>query len=160
MTVSSSEAKAGVQPIPKPKRQPKGRRERDRPALYTYGFLPGENPECFLEQFAPATLCDGRMERAHLIREQTIRKHVSRSKLILWAPAVWRPACHRHHGLLDQSKTLRIPRSAIPAETEAWADDNGLTWWLDREYGERATRLDRGDEAPVTPSGPAIEGTF
>lgn len=138
MTTRSAEAKSGVHPIPKPERQPKGRRERERPTLYTYGFLPGETPTCFLAQFAPGSPCDGRMEHAHLIREQTIRKHVSRSKLILWAPAVWRPACHRHHGLLDQSKTLRIPRSAIPAETEAWALEHGLSWWLAETYGERS----------------------
>jgi hypothetical protein len=137
MTTTSEQAKSGVLPVPKPEPQPKGRRERQRPTLYTYGFLPGETPTCFLAQFAPGSPCDGRMERAHLIREQTIRKHVSRSKLILWAPAVWRPACHRHHGMLDQSKTLRIPRWGIPVETEQWADENGLTWWLDREYGGR-----------------------
>lgn len=34
--------------------------------------------------------------------------------------------------------TLRIPREAIPVETEAWAAENGLTYWLDKTYGERA----------------------
>jgi hypothetical protein len=128
----SAQAKAGVMPVPrrKPKAKP------DRETLYTFGCLPAEMPECWLAQFMPSVSCDGRMERAHLIREQTIRREVSRSKLILWAPAVWRPACHRHHGELDQTKALRIPRGAIPVETEQWAAGHGLAWWLDREYGE------------------------
>lgn len=132
----SRQAKAAVLPVPKHEHQPKGK-HRERETLYTFGCLPEEIPACFLAQFT-GTTCAGRMERAHLIREQTIRREVSRSKLILWAPAVWRPACHRHHGELDQTKTLRIPRSAIPAETEQWAADHGLDWWLDRTYGERA----------------------
>jgi hypothetical protein len=130
----SHQAKAGVGPIPKAERKAKG---QDREVLYTFGGLPVEIPACFLAQFT-GTPCGGRMERAHLIREQTIRREVSRSKLVLWAPAVWRPACHVHHGELDQSKKLRLPRSAIPAETEAWAAEHGLAYWLDREYGERA----------------------
>lgn len=135
VNTSSHTAKAGVLPIPKPDRQSKGRRERERPALYTYGFLPGEEPECWLKAFAPDVPCDGRMEAAHLIRAQLIRREVSRDRLIVWTPAVWRPACHRHHLLLDSARTLKIPRSALPPETEQWGADHGLTYWLDREYG-------------------------
>jgi len=134
MTTTSDQAKAHVLPVPKPERE--GKRERE--TLYVFGALPEEIPACWLAQFAPGVSCSGRMERAHLIREQVIRREVSRSKLILWAPAVWRPACKRHHLALDQTKTLRIPRSAIPAETELWAATNGLTYWLDKTYGERA----------------------
>ena len=134
-TAPSHEAKADVVPVPPlpPRRRSK---PPERETLYTFGGLPVEIPACFLAQFT-GTPCGGRMERAHLIREQTIRREVSRSKLILWAPAVWRPACHVHHGELDQSKKLRLPRSAIPAETELWAATNGLTYWLDKTYGER-----------------------
>jgi len=31
-----------------------------------------------------------------------------------------------------------VPRSAIPADTEQWAAEHGLTWWLDRTYREAA----------------------
>lgn len=138
MTLSpSAQAKAGVLPIPKPEHKPKGRRDRERPALYTYGFLPGETPTCWLRQFSQMP-CAGRLELAHLIRAQVIRKEVSRDERIVWCSAVCRWACHAHHGQLDQAKTLRIPRSAIPAETEVWAAENGLEWWLTRVYGERA----------------------
>lgn len=115
MTTTSEQAKSGVLPIPKPERQPKGRRERERPTLYTFGFLPGEEPECWLKRFAPDVPCDGRMQWAHLIREQTIRKRVSRAKAVLWDQRVLQPACYRHHTMLDSSKTLRVPRSALPA---------------------------------------------
>jgi hypothetical protein len=139
MTVTSSQAKSGVHPIPKPERQPKGRRERERPTLYTYGFLPGETPTCWLAQFAPDVPCDGRMDPVHLIRKQVIRREVSRSRAVLWTPAVLKPGCRRHHTMLDQSKTLRIPSSALPGETEAWALENGLEWWLIETYGERVS---------------------
>jgi hypothetical protein len=132
---TSSEAKANVKPVPKP--GPK-RKPRERETLYTFGCLPEEIPACFLAQFAPNVSCGGRMEKAHLIREQVIRREVSRAKVVLWTPAVWRPACYRHHSMLDSSKRLRIPRSAIPAETEAWASENGLGWWLDETYGARS----------------------
>lgn len=137
MTTTSHQAKANVTPVPP--LPPRRRREKpERETLYTFGCLPEEIPACFLAQFAPGVSCSGRMQKAHLIREQVIRREVSRAKAVLWHPAVWRPACVRHHSLLDQKRTLKIPRSAIPAETEAWAAANGLTYWLDKTYGERA----------------------
>lgn len=63
---------------------------------------------------------------------------------IQWDERAWRWACGGpmgnagHHGMLDTARTLRIPRHAIPAETEEFAVEHGLGWWLDREYGERA----------------------
>jgi hypothetical protein len=135
-TAPSHEAKADVMPVPPlpPRRRSK---PPERETLYTFGHLPEEIPACWLAQFAPGVSCEGRMQKAHLIRGQTIRREVSRSKLVLWAPAVWRPACYRHHTMLDQSKTLQIPRSAIPVETELWAAEHGLEWWLAETYGER-----------------------
>jgi hypothetical protein len=134
--VRSAAAKASVLPITRPERKAKSR-PREREALYTYACLPAEIPACWLAQFAPDTPCDGRMQKAHLIRAQVIRREVSRDRAVVWCEAVWRPACYRHHTLLDQSRTLTIPRAAIPAETERWAAEHGLDWWLDREYGER-----------------------
>ncbi len=34
--------------------------------------------------------------------------------------------------------TLRVPRYRIPAAVEEFAEELGLGWWIDREYGERA----------------------
>lgn len=39
-----------------------------------------------------------------------------------------------HHGMLDNARTLRIPRAEIPHHVEVFARQIGLTWWLDREY--------------------------
>lgn len=57
-------------------------------------------------------------------------------------PRSWVPMCGgitgsgAHHGRVDYSRTLRIPRSMIPAATEEFAAEIGLLWYLDREYGE------------------------
>lgn len=41
-----------------------------------------------------------------------------------------------HHGKLDWSKTLRVPRHLLPEGLEAFCAELGLSWWLDRTYGE------------------------
>lgn len=113
-------------------------------ATYTYACdLEGERASCFLAQFAE-TPCWGRLEKAHLIRQQTIRREVLRNlpdddqdpQAIMWDQRVWVPACEVHHHQLDKSKVLRIPRAGLPSETEEYAQDYDLTWWLDRTYGE------------------------
>jgi hypothetical protein len=58
-------------------------------------------------------------------------------------PRCWVPCCGGpmgnggHHGMLDQSRRLRIPRERLPAEVEEFAAELNLSWWLDREYGSR-----------------------
>lgn len=53
----------------------------------------------------------------------------------------WVPCCGGplgpggHHGQLDQSRHLRIPRADLPAEVEEFAAELGLLWWVEREYG-------------------------
>jgi hypothetical protein len=42
-----------------------------------------------------------------------------------------------HHGRLDYSRTLRVPRSRLPAAVEAFCEQLGLSWWLSRTYGEK-----------------------
>jgi hypothetical protein len=135
--VRSATAKAGVLPVPRLERRTKTR-QREREALYTYGCLPVEVPECWLAQFSD-TSCSGRLERAHLIRAQTVRREVSRDRAIVWDERIVRWACHLHHGQFDQTRALRVPRSALPASVEQFAADHGLGWFLDRTYGERMT---------------------
>ena len=43
-----------------------------------------------------------------------------------------------HHGMLDSSRRLRIPRDRIPQGTEDLAAELGLVWFLDRTYGARS----------------------
>jgi hypothetical protein len=56
---------------------------------------------------------------------------------VVWDPRCWRWMCERHHRMLDDSRRLRVPRWHLPPELEAFAEEHGLAWWLDREYGER-----------------------
>lgn len=93
---------------------------------------------CFLAQFSPRP-CDGRLVRCHLISRQVLR----RRKLAHLIPdrRTWVWGCGGivgvggHHGELDHSRRLRIPRLQLPVDTIALADEVDLLWWLDREYG-------------------------
>ena len=97
---------------------------------------------CQLARFSD-TPCDGELVRVHLIPRQRLRKELDPA-LVSWAihwPATWVWGCGGptgiggHHGELDHSRTLRIPRAALPPLLEEFAETYGLTWWLDREYG-------------------------
>lgn len=116
---------------------------------------------CFFAGWPGAGPCDGRLVRAHLIPKQLIRREVisARSKdpsggrwpvdtaqraelaRILWDERVIVPVCggpmglSGHHGALDAARTLRIPRERLPVAVAEFAEEFGLTWWLDREYG-------------------------
>jgi hypothetical protein len=97
-------------------------------------------PGCWVaEHVQNSGPCDGRLVRAHLIPKQLLR----RERLFEWDPRVWVPVCGGptgiggHHGQLDHSRTLRIPREKLPAFVEQFADDNGIGWYLDREYGPK-----------------------
>jgi hypothetical protein len=67
---------------------------------------------------------------------------------VVWDERAWVWMCGGptgiggHHGRLDYSRRLRIPRHRIPPETEEFAAELGLGWWLDRTYGERTEAVD------------------
>jgi hypothetical protein len=44
-----------------------------------------------------------------------------------------------HHGRFDgrNSPRLLVPRERLPVGTEEMAQELGLSWWLDRRYGQR-----------------------
>jgi len=64
----------------------------------------------------------------------------------------WVPACggmtglggHHaaHDPMLSARRELAVPRWAIPEELEQLMSGVGLSWWLDRRYGERPTDQD------------------
>jgi hypothetical protein len=69
---------------------------------------------------------------------------------LMWHPDSWRPACGGitgiggHHGKFDFARSLKVPRWAIPEETEElakWMDvalgREVFGVFLDREYGPR-----------------------
>jgi hypothetical protein len=98
--------------------------------------------ECQLAQFSQ-TPCEGRLIRAHLIPRQLFLRVLLPSQAVkaIYDPRSYVLACGGptgvggHHGELDHSRTLKIPRWAIPETTEALAAEYELTWWLTREYG-------------------------
>lgn len=106
---------------------------------------------CFLAQHGvmelgdPMPPCDGQLVRVHLIPQQQLKRTDAyrRQELALYDRRLWVWACGGimgnggHHGMLDVSKRLRIPRSALPVELEDLAVELGLDWWLDRQYGCR-----------------------
>ena len=92
---------------------------------------------CFLAQFAPEQPCNGRLVKVHLIPRHLMLKERLPDSYRTW---VW--ACGGimgnagHHGQLDHSRTLKVPRHMLPAEVEAYAEEHGIGWWLTREYGD------------------------
>lgn len=95
------------------------------------------------------TRCDGELVKAHLIPKQRIRRELKAGRsdeqleALVWDPRVWVPVCGGptgiggHHGMLDYSRTVRIPREILPAGLEEFAREHGLSWSLDRDYGQR-----------------------
>jgi hypothetical protein len=100
----------------------------------------------------PLSPCDGRLVRCHLLPQQVLKQTRQYKALtseatryqFLYDPRSWVWGCGGptglggHHGQLDTSKRLRVPRLVIPAGTEELAAELGLEWFLDRSYGERS----------------------
>jgi hypothetical protein len=90
--------------------------------------------------------CDGQLVKAHLIPKQRIKRELHRplEELfgIVWDERCWVPVCGGptgiggHHGRLDSCQ-LSVPRSALPEGLEAFAEEYGLVWSLDRDFGLR-----------------------
>lgn len=101
---------------------------------------------CWLATFGvvelgdPMPKCDGRLVRCHLI-PKTMLRDIGIADV--WDRRVWVWGCggpmgdSGHHGMLDRSRKLRLPREAIPPGTEEFALEHGLMWFLDTTYGER-----------------------
>lgn len=122
---------------------------------------------CFFADLPGAGPCDGRLVRCHLVPRRVIaeavqkRLHDARRAGEItreeyderiggavvranrdersWVWGCGGPMGNAgHHGMLDASRTLRVPRYRIPEATEVFAAELGLGWWLDREYGDVA----------------------
>jgi hypothetical protein len=102
---------------------------------------------CWFASVPNACPCDGPLVRCHLIPKHVLRQNFpkgfeGRALAVLQAdPRSWVWGCGGsmglggHHGQLDTSRKLRIPRELLPDVTEEFAAELGLTPWLDREYG-------------------------
>lgn len=51
-------------------------------------------------------------------------------------PRLLRFVCRGHHHKLDFGR-LRLTRDQIPASVEEFAEEHGITWRLERDYGPR-----------------------
>jgi len=84
--------------------------------------------------------CDGELIKAHLLPRQLLRQ-TSEGRRAIEDPRSWVWACGGvmgnggHHGMLDQSRRLKLHRDRLPHGVEDLAEELGLVWWLDREYG-------------------------
>ena len=110
----------------------RGRRVMDMCYLALFGVM--ENGD-------PMPKCDGPLVRVHLIPKQLIKREGGK----VWDRRAWVWGCGGiagnggHHGMLDHSRTLRLPREALPVKIEQFALELGLLWWLERTYGERVS---------------------
>lgn len=85
------------------------------------------------------------MDRCHLIPKQRIKRALStvmgRDTVmtkaaidkVVWHGSTWVWGCRRHHADYD-NYVFRVPRSAVPAQTWAFADAFGLRWSLERDF--------------------------
>jgi hypothetical protein len=76
-------------------------------------------------------VCEGRLDRAHLIPAQRLR----RNGLDPSDERTWVRACRHHHHQFDH-RFIRLPRERLPSEIEEYAAEHGIEWSLTRDYGE------------------------
>jgi hypothetical protein len=102
---------------------------------------------CWFARLPDAGPCDGGLVRCHLISKQLLKREFphgfeGRALAVLQAdPRSWVWGCGGptgiggHHGQLDHSRKLKIPRDLLPIGVEEMVDELGITAWLEREYG-------------------------
>jgi hypothetical protein len=92
--------------------------------------------------------CQGPTDRAHLVKQQTLRRE-GHSDLID-DPRTWVPACRFHHGIWDSYGAVVVPRDALPEAVEALMEQRGLGWALRRRFGQRRIDADATNAHPGT----------
>jgi hypothetical protein len=65
----------------------------------------------------------GRLQRAHLIPKQRLKRHVED----VWQPVLWVPACDSHHHKFDKHFIL-LQEEDYPQGLREWAAANGWVW--------------------------------
>lgn len=97
---------------------------------------------CWLQQFSESP-CDGPIDKCHLIPKQRIKRELRSRypniddeglRAAVWHDSMWVYGCRKHHGELDVSRTLRIPRDSLLVKTRVVAEMLGLGWSLDLDY--------------------------
>lgn len=89
-----------------------------------------------MEKDRPMLPCQGRLVRVHLIPQQVIKRsggNPADRRSWVWACGGI-TGVGGHHGLLDTSRRLRVLRRNLPGALLAFAMDNGLMWYIERNY--------------------------
>lgn len=79
---------------------------------------------CYLRRLGYKT-CNGRLDRAHLIPKQRMKKAGITDQDVIWDPRVWRWVCRAHHHALDM-KFIHLTEDQYPPEVGEWADEHGF----------------------------------
>lgn len=80
---------------------------------------------------AEGGVCSGPVQGHHAIAKQSLKRHGLHRAL--WDLRNRVPVCeHRHEQHTTAHKP--IPRELLPASVFEFAEEVGLTWWLDRRY--------------------------
>lgn len=96
-------------------------------------------PQCFFRTFPDAGPCSGRLTRAHLVKQQVLKREGHEAAI--WDPRSWVWACggptgcSGHHGMLDHSRRLRIPMNMLPPGFLALMEELGMGWYVEKHYG-------------------------
>jgi hypothetical protein len=88
--------------------------------------------ECWLRRLGG---CDGRVERAHLVPKQRLRRD-GLDEADVWDPRVLVPLCRRHHHRLDQG-FVEVDRADLPARFAGWLEEHGYGWAPGRGWVRR-----------------------
>lgn len=95
---------------------------------------------CFFANWLGAGECDGWLIRAHLVKRQVLEREGHGA--LIDDPRTWVLCCGGpqgnggHHGMLDNSRKLRIPREKLPTEFIELMEAIGMGWYLDKHFGE------------------------
>ena len=88
---------------------------------------------CWLASFSDKP-CDGRMDPVHLIPQMVMkRRYGITDEEVLWDPRIVVAGCRDHHHKFDNG-FLQVPLSAVPVETQAFADELAYSFEDDFRY--------------------------
>jgi hypothetical protein len=94
-------------------------------------------PRCFFAD-RDAGPCDGRLIRAHLVKQQVLKREGHGRYCKDPRSWVWccggPTGCGGHHGHMDRSLKVRIPRADLPTGFLAMMEEIGMSWYVERYY--------------------------
>lgn len=86
--------------------------------------------------------CEPPIDRAHIgFRKQTL-KRAGLTPEEVWDRRVWRYSCRKHHEMSHWASTPSLTRQQLPESVEQYADEKGLTYRLDADFGPREAAVE------------------